>query len=204
MKLWDRFTSLTKGKPATAADLRQARDEFVADRDRLANEIEQGNGQKTEILRNSGREGLRAHQEKLRNVADDIEARNIAIAELDRQIEQAEKAEEASAFEQRAAAAGKAMGDLTKVRATFFEQAATLLRTIEQGTELYSLVRSFNTEVATAGRSDLKVVDEELAAVNAGRSLSPIGHPLADLLLKQQLEAALRFDKLRQRLRDAA
>lgn len=204
MKLWERFTSLAKGKPAAAADLRQTRDEFVADRNRLANELDLGNGQKAEILRTGGREAFRAHQEKLRNVADDIEARNIAIAELDRQIEQAEKAEEASAFEQRAVAAGKAMGELVKVRATFFEQAATLLKTIEQGGELNLLVKAFNVEAATAGRSDLKVLDDELAAVNAGRSVSPIGHPLADILLKQRLEAALSFDKLRQRLTDAA
>lgn len=204
MKLWEKFTSLAKGKPATAADLRKARDEFVADRDRLVNELEQGNGQKAEILRAGGREGLRTHQEKLRDIADEVEARNIAVSELDRQIEQAEKAEEASAFEQRAVAAGKAMGDLAKVRATFFEQAATLLKIIEQGVELNVLVKAFNVEAATAGRSDLKVVDEELTAVNAGRSVSPIGHPLADILLKQHLETALRFRQLQQRLKDAA
>lgn len=205
MKLWDKFKAITKAPTSSSSDLKAARAEFLTDRQRLVTDLDAGNGQKAEILRTGGPEGLKAHQDKLRGISDEIEARDIAITEIDRQIATAEKAEADAIFDERAAKATKAMAEIAKTRALFFEQVDALIATMEQGAELMTKVRSFNAEAATSGRADRKIPDSEMAEmVEAGRPPMGYAHPITDQVLAARLNAASQFRGLQQKLKSAA
>lgn len=202
MKLWDRFTALAKSKAATSAELKASRAEFITDRERLAGEIEEANGRKAEVLRNGGPAALKPYQDKVREITDQLEAHDLAIAEIDRQIAEAEKVEQAAAFEQRAAAASKAMGDLEQLRETFFQQIDALMATMYQGAALTVQVRNFNREPGASGR---KVVDRAMVELHeAAKPVLPLEHPMLDQALAKHLEAAASFKRLQARFKTAA
>lgn len=195
MKLWDRFTSLAKGKPATAADLRQARDEFVTERARLAGEIEAANSRKAEILRNGGPEALAPYQAKVRAMSDQLEAHDLAIADIDAKITEAEKLEAEADFEKNAKAAVTAMRALDhEVRRNFLAKVDELAEIIKRGAELTSQVKAFNRLAGELGRGDRRIFDETMAARNAAAPRPvPIEHPLLSPSLARELEAVQQF-----------
>ncbi len=195
MKLWERFTSLAKGKPAAAADLRQTRDEFVAERTRLAGEIEAANSRKAEILRNGGPEALAPYQAKVRAMSDQLEAHDLAIEEIDTKLAEAEKLEAEADFEKNAKAAATAMRTLDhEVRRNFLAKVDELAEIIKRGAELASRVKAFNRSAGELGRSDRRIIDESMAALNAAAPRPvPIEHPLLSPSLARELEAVQRF-----------
>lgn len=201
MKLWEKFISLGKVKSATSTELRTARGEFETERTRLAVEIEAANGRKAEVLRNGGPEALAPYQAKVRAMSDQLEAHDLAIADIDTKLAEAEKLEAEVNFEKDAKAAVAAMRTLDQeVRRNFLAKVDELAEIIKRGAELTSQVKAFNRTAGELGRGDRRILDESMAALNAMASRPvPIEHPLLSPSLARELEAVQQFAALAER-----